>query len=122
MQTVVIIIMLLTVVSFLVKLSFHRPAGIAVLTLVCALFTGLGYDYAASQSKAQIADWLMQPELMLDISVILTVDVAMQIAFCFLWGRRVDGPAASTSVFCWCSPTGFRVCFCSRCFSRCSPS
>lgn len=92
MQTVVIIIMLLTVVSFLVKLSFHRPAGIAVLTLVCAIFTGLGYDYAASQSKAQIADWLMQPELMLDISVILTVDVAMQIAFCFLWGRRVDGP------------------------------
>lgn len=40
--------------------------------------------YAIQQSKTQIADWLADAQLMLDTSVVLTVEVALQMAFCML--------------------------------------
>ena len=40
--------------------------------------------YAIQQSKTQIADWLADVQLMLDTSVVLTVEVALQMAFCML--------------------------------------
>ena len=82
METVVIIIFALSALSFLLKLSFHGWPGRVGLALLCALFTALATDAASMQSKTQIADWLGRPELMLDAAVWLTLDVALQIAFC----------------------------------------
>lgn len=91
METVVIIIMLAVALTFLLKLTFLPPAGMLAVCALAALFVGFSQEYAVSQSKTQIADWLADPQLMLDTSVLLTLDVAMQIAFCFLCSRRVSG-------------------------------
>lgn len=91
MKIVVMIIMMLVAVSFVLKLTCHRLAGRIALCAVAALFTGLLWPYAAVQSKTQIASWLMQPQLMLDTSVLLTIDVFMQIAFCVLAIRDWTG-------------------------------
>ncbi len=83
--------MLMVSLSFLLKLTYHRLSGIIILSLLPMLFLGLTHEYAAMQSKTQIAQWLEQPALMLDTSVLLTVDVAFQIAFCILMGKKVSG-------------------------------
>lgn len=45
---------------------------------------GLMWPYAVEQSKSQIAGWLSDSALMLDVAVILTLEVAVQMAFCVL--------------------------------------
>ena len=91
MEIVVVIILLLVGLNFVLKLSYHNLIGRIVLCLVASIFLILTCDYAISQSKTQIADWLMQPDLMLDTSVILTVDVAFQICFCVLMALKLTG-------------------------------
>lgn len=91
METVVIIIMALVSFSFILKLTFHRPAGAVLLASVAAVTMILTYNEAASQSKSQIADWLQNPGLMLDTSVWLTIDVAFQLCFCSICAKSVFG-------------------------------
>lgn len=95
METVVIIIMLAVALTFLLKLSYHSLWECLGISAVAALFTLLSVDFAVSQSKTQIADWLQNPELMLDTSVLLTLDVMLQLAFCFLSTRRLTGERLS---------------------------
>lgn len=85
------IIVLMVGFSFLLKLTYHRLPGILLLSLILLVFLGVMHEYAAMQSKTQIARWLEQPALMLDTSVLLTVDVAFQIVFCILMGRKICG-------------------------------
>lgn len=92
MEIVVMIIMLTVGFSFLLKLTCHGRAGRIALSALAALFVLLTCDMATTQSKTQIADWLSQPDLMLDTSVWLTVDVAFQIAFCVLCAKKLAGP------------------------------
>lgn len=91
METVVTIILLLVGFCLLLKLTFHRWIGVAVTAVVAALFVGLSQEAAITQSRSQIEDWLSQPDLMLDASVLLTVDVAAQLAFCVLTVKEVSG-------------------------------
>lgn len=91
METVVMIIMLLVYFNFILKLTWHRTVGMAVLSVLLLLFAGFTYEAASTQSKAQIDLWLSQPDLMLDTSVILTVDVAFQIFFCVMMAIKLDG-------------------------------
>lgn len=95
METVVTIILLLVGFSFLLKLTFHGWLGVAVTAVVSALFVGLSWETAILQSRSQIEDWLSQPDLMLDTSVLLTVDVAMQFAFCILTAKKESGGCLS---------------------------
>lgn len=92
METVVLIIMMLVAVSFVLKLSCHGTIGITVICAVAALFTGCAADFASMQSKTLIADWLSNPALMLDVAVMLTVEVLMQIVFCILYARSAIAP------------------------------
>lgn len=107
METVVILITLLVAASFAIKLSFQSLAGMVVISAVAALFVWLSADVAVNQSKTQIADWLANPDLMRDTSVLLTVDVALQIAFCILYAGRIAGErqpkiaALATRVLLW---------------------
>lgn len=76
--------------SFVLKLGFHGYIGMGVVALVAALFILFATDAATTQSKTQIADWLAQPDLMLDASVLLTIDVAFQLCFCFMAAHRLE--------------------------------
>lgn len=96
MEIVVLIIMALVCLSVLLKLTYHGWKGRIILSGLCALFIILSYEAATEQSKAQIADWLGQPELMLDMSVWLTIDVAFQICFCVLAAKALSNSLSPT--------------------------
>lgn len=82
METVVILIMFMVGLSFVLKLTFMRPWQMLAEVVILALATVSTTDIAISQSKIQISEWLQTPDLMLDLAVLLTLDVALQIAFC----------------------------------------
>ncbi|WP_289771297.1 hypothetical protein [Paramuribaculum intestinale] len=92
METVVMTIMALVIFSFVLKMSGQGWIARFITCAVTALFTVLTCEAAASQSKTQIADWLSQPELMLDMSVWLTIDVAFQTGYCILAAKSLAGP------------------------------
>lgn len=84
MDTIVWILIFLAVFNFLLKLTFWKWRAAVIAAAVSALFVLWALEFAIEQSKTQIADWLANPALMLDTSVILTVEVALQMAFCLL--------------------------------------
>lgn len=90
MEIVIVIIMLLVGFNFVLKLTYHGIIGKILLCAIAAAFIGLMWDVAVSQSKVQISDWLNQPELMLDTSVLLTVDVFFQITFCIMMAKKLS--------------------------------
>lgn len=98
MEIIIGIIMLLVSFSVLLKLTYLPGWGRTVVSLVLAMFVGFSWDFAANQSKTQIAEWINNPELMLDIAVILTVDVILQIAFCITSSGLVSGERLSRSI------------------------
>ena len=83
METIVVVLMILVCFNFMMKQTFRKRGSVAAIAVVAALFVGL-WPYAIQQSKTQIADWLANVQLMLDTSVVLTVEVALQMAFCML--------------------------------------
>ena len=84
METVVVVLMILVCFNFMMKQTFRKRGSVAAIAVVATLFVGLMWPYAIQQSKTQIADWLANVQLMLDTSVVLTVEVALQMAFCML--------------------------------------
>lgn len=84
METVVFVLMILVCFSFMLKQTYRKNRSVAVIAVVCALFTGLMWPYAIEQSKTQIADWLADTALMLDTAVLLTLEVILQMTFCML--------------------------------------
>lgn len=83
--------MIAAAVSFLLKLTYHSPWGMLLLSLIAGGWVVMTFGFAAEQSKTQISDWLQNPGLMLDTSVWLTVDVAFQICFCILCACKLCG-------------------------------
>lgn len=84
MKTIVLVIMILVCFNYILKQTFRKRYSVVCSAIVCTLFTGLTWPYAIEQSKSQISDWLANSALMLDIAVILTLEVAVQMAFCIL--------------------------------------
>lgn len=84
MKTVVLVLMILVCFNFMLKQTYRKWVSVAVIAVVCALFVGLMWPLAIEQSKTQIADWLANPALMLDTSVVLTLEVVLQMSFCML--------------------------------------
>ena len=82
METIVTIMMLLTVGCFLLKQTFMGVRQILVTAVVAMLFVALTWPFAVTQSKTEIAAWLADSRLMLDVAVLLSVDIALEIAFC----------------------------------------
>lgn len=83
------IIMALVVLLFLLKLTFLSRWGQLATAIVAGAFVVMSYSSAITQSTTRIARWLQMPSLMLDTSVLLTVDVALQICFCMLAASAV---------------------------------
>ena len=84
MHTIVLILILLTAFNFLLKQTFWKPVAVGAATGIATIFVILLWPYAIEQSKTQIADWLSDNQLMLDTSVVLTLEIVVQMAFCLL--------------------------------------
>jgi hypothetical protein len=84
METVVVVLMILVCFNFMLKQTYRKQWSVITIAIISALFVGLIWPYAIEQSKTQIADWLANPTLMLDTSVILSIEVVLQMAFCML--------------------------------------
>lgn len=97
MEIVISIIMILVGFSVLLKLTYLPIGGRIAIGLILALFVGFSWNFAANQSKTQIAGWIGNPELMLDMAVILTVDVFLQNTFCITSSGLVFGERLSRS-------------------------
>ena len=84
MYSLVIILMVLVCINFILKQSWHKWWSVLAHAAAAALFTGLMWPAAVRQSRSQIDAWLSDPGLMLDTSVIITIEVILQISFCLL--------------------------------------
>ena len=84
METVVLVLMLLTAFNFLLKQTFWKVIAVGIIATICAVFAGLMWPFAIEQSKAQIANWLGNQPLMLDTSVILSIEVCLQMTYAML--------------------------------------
>lgn len=84
MDTVVLVLMFLTAFNFLLKQTFWKAIAVCIIAAICAAFAGLMWPYAIEQSKSQIANWLGNQPLMLDTSVVLSVEVCIQMAYAML--------------------------------------
>ncbi len=91
METVVLVLMVLVTLCAWLKLTFMKVWQMVAIAAVCALFVGLSWPYAIEQSRNKIAEWLQDQPLMLDVSVILTLEVLWQMAFCLLAGKLLYG-------------------------------
>lgn len=84
METVLWVLMILVCFNYVLKQTYRKMYSVFFSAVVCALFVGWSWPYAIEQSKSQITVWLSDSELMLDIAVVLTLEVAVQMAFCLL--------------------------------------
>lgn len=84
MDTIVWILILLTAFNFLLKQTFWKLVAVAAAAGIAAVFVLLTWECAIEQSKTQIADWLSDSQLMLDTSVVLTIELSLQMSFCLL--------------------------------------
>ena len=82
METVVMVVMIVVCFNYMVKQTFRKAYLVAVSSVVCALFVGMAWPWAIEQSKNRIGAWLSDSALMLDIAVVLTLEVVLQMAFC----------------------------------------
>ncbi len=68
---------------------------IIVVAVICSLFIGFSWPYAIQQSRNEIGEWLGNQRLMLDTSVLLTIEVLWQMAYCMLSGKLHYGEVVS---------------------------
>lgn len=70
--------------STLLKLSLAAPRVRWATIALCVGFVGFALPWAVEQSKTQIEAWLANPDLMRDTAVVLSLDVALLLAYA--WG------------------------------------
>lgn len=87
MKTVVLVIMILICFNFCLKQTFLKLWQMCISSFLCALFVGMIWPCAIEQSRQQIEAWLADQPLMLDTSVLLTLEALWQMAFCLLAGK-----------------------------------
>lgn len=85
METVVVLMMISVCFSFVLKQTFHGVREVMAVSVVVMVFTALMWPFAIEQSKTQIASWLADTGLMLDVAVLLSVDVALTMLFCVMY-------------------------------------
>lgn len=91
MEIVVLVLMFLVIFMTWLKLSFLKAWHIAVISAICSLSIVLTWRIAIEQSRNEISEWLDNQRLMLDTSVVLTIEVLWQMCFCLLSGKLLYG-------------------------------
>ncbi len=84
METLLIVMMVLVCFSFVLKQTFHGVKEVMVMAVILAFFVGMAWTFAIEQSKTQIAAWISDTKLMLDMAVLMSVDVSLTIFFCIV--------------------------------------
>lgn len=95
METVILVLMLVVIFMTWLKLTFLKMWQIIVVAVICSLFIGFSWPYAIQQSRNEIGEWLGNQRLMLDTSVLLTIEVLWQMAYCMLSGKLLYGEVVS---------------------------
>ncbi|MBQ3634106.1 MAG: hypothetical protein II951_00610 [Bacteroidales bacterium] len=98
METLVLLLMVLTVLVFLMKQSFLSLVGNLLSLAALSLLVGLSSDWAADCSRAQLAVWIADQGLMRDVAVALSLDVALLIGFCMDETSRAYSDAPRTAL------------------------
>lgn len=84
METLMIVMMVLVCFSFVLKQTFHGVKEVMVMAVLLTFFVGMAWTFAIEQSKTQIAAWMADSQLMLDMAVLMSVDVLLTIFFCVM--------------------------------------
>ena len=79
-----LVLIVLVCFNFILKQTFSKWYWVAAISAICALFVGFMWPLAIQQSRSQIALWLTDNALMLNLSIVLTIDVALQMWFCMV--------------------------------------
>lgn len=95
METVILTLMLVVIFMTWLKLTFLKMWQVAVVAAISALFIALTWPYAIQQSRNEITEWLSDQALMFDVSVILTLEVLWQMAYCMLSAKLLYGGKVS---------------------------
>lgn len=91
MELVLQILMLFVALGCTLKLSFWKGWQAALFGVVCGAFVMAVYPLAAMQSKTQLADFLANPSAMQDMAVVVTLEVSVCFAYCFLASKKIYG-------------------------------
>lgn len=97
METMIIVMMVLVCFNYIVKQTCRKRYLTTLSAIAAALFTGLMWPYAIEQSKSQISKWITDTTLMLNIAVVLTLEVLIQMAFCIMEAKMQDSGKAKTA-------------------------
>ena len=90
--------MILVCFNFLLKQTFSGWRSMAITTVILALFAAMMWHVDIEQSKTQIADWIENTELMRNISVILSLDAIIQLAFGIMAVQKSEQKETKRSV------------------------
>lgn len=91
MEIIIQILILFIVVNNILKLSFWKWWQAAILGLIAAIFIIGMQQYAITQSKTQLHDYLANRRILQDVAVFITVEAAIYFAFCFAAMKNLFG-------------------------------
>ena len=91
MTLIIQVLILFIFINMILKLSFWRWWQAAIFALICAVFTIWVCPYTASQSKTQLAELMSSNQVMQDLAVLVTLESALYIAYCFVALKEVFG-------------------------------
>jgi hypothetical protein len=91
MEYIIQILILFILIACLLKLSFWKFWQVALFGLLCAIFVIITCQLAVLQSKTQLVDFFENVKIRQDAAVLITIESALCIAFCFAELRTMFG-------------------------------
>jgi hypothetical protein len=91
MELIIQILMLFIAINCLLKLSFWKPWQTIIFSFACSVFTLWTCQYAITQSKTQLHDYLQNVKIMQDMAVLITIESVICFAFCFISLKTING-------------------------------
>lgn len=83
MEYVIHLLALFIALSFLLKVGFYPRRGVWAVAAGCALFAWWVTPWVTEQSKSTVATFLASRPQLLDLSVCVTLEASVMVAFCF---------------------------------------
>ena len=83
MEIVIQILILFIIINSILKLSFWRWWQVVIFGAIGAIFVLWAQQYAITQSKTQLQDYFQNRRAMQDMAVLITVESAIGLGFCF---------------------------------------
>lgn len=83
MEIIIQVLILFIIINTILKLSFWKWWQVVIFGIVCAIFVVWAQQYAIVQSKTQLHDYLSNSQALQDMAVLITVESAICLAFCF---------------------------------------